>query len=64
MTKTVYKAHNINGKFNHLQGKKAAVDYARGIEGDEKLSEQDLVKEYGWTFKKVSASHARSVGFK
>lgn len=63
MTKTIYKASNINGKFNHLEGKKAAIEYARSVERDETLSEQDLVKEFGWTFKKVSASVAKAVGF-
>ena len=63
MTKTIYKASNINGKFTHVEGKKAAIEYARGVERDETLSEQELTKEFGWTFKKVSASEARSVGF-
>lgn len=63
MTKTVYKASNINGMFDHFIGKKDAVSYARSIERDETLSAKELTEEFGWTFKKVSASVARSVGF-
>lgn len=59
---TVYKASNINGKFNHLVGKAEAIAYARAVEKDESLSEQDLVKDYGWRFEKVSATEARAVG--
>ena len=61
--KTVYKASNINGKFSHLLGKRAALAYARTVERDDTLTENDLVTQYGWTFKKVSASVARSFGF-
>ena len=63
MTKTIYKASNVNGKFNHVEGKQAAIAYARSVERDEALTEQELTKDFGWTFKKVSASEARSVGF-
>lgn len=59
---TVYKAHNINGKFNHLVGKTAAINYAREVEKDGDLSEKDLTTQYGWTFTKVSASVAKAVG--
>lgn len=59
--KTVYCASNINGRFNHLRGKAAAIDYARQVEKDADLSEAELV-EMGWTFRKVSPAYARSVG--
>lgn len=62
MTKNVYKASNINGNFNHTEGKAAAIAYARSIERDESLSERELTEDFGWTFKKVSAAEARSVG--
>lgn len=63
MTNEIYKASNINGRFDHLEGKEAAIAYARSVERDEALTEQELVKEFGWTFRKVSATEARSVGF-
>lgn len=59
--KTVYRASNINGRFNHLRGKAAALDYAREVEKDADLSEAELV-ELGWTFRKCSPAYARSVG--
>lgn len=63
MSEPIYKAQNINGKFNHLEGKQAALAYARGIENDETLTESDLVSCYGWNFKEVSDEEARAVGF-
>jgi hypothetical protein len=59
----VYKACNIDGRFSHLDGKKAAVSYARSVERDESLGERELTEDYGWRFTKVSASHARAVGY-
>ena len=62
MIKTVYLAKNINGRFDHVRGKAAAIAYARQVEGDETLTEAELVADYGWTFRRVSPAYARSVG--
>lgn len=62
MTKTVYKLSNINGRFDHAYGLKAAVARANEIERETGLSKDTLTKEYGWTFKRLTAAQAAAVG--
>lgn len=65
MTKTVYRLENMNGRFDHAYGKKAAVARANEIDskidGEKNRTAKEL-ESLGWTFRKVSAAHARSVG--
>lgn len=61
MTKTVYKLQNINGRFDHAYGKKAAVARANEIDHEKNLTTKQL-EALGWTFKKLGAVTARSVG--
>lgn len=61
MSKTIYKALNLNGKFDHLEGKQAAINYARHVEKDETLTEQELIRDFGWTFTKLSAAEAKTI---
>lgn len=62
MTKTVYKLSNINGRFDHVYGKAAAVARANEIEGETGLTENDLTREWGWKFKRLTPAQARAVG--
>jgi hypothetical protein len=62
ITHTVYKASNINGRFTHATSKAAAVLAANKIEGTAGMSEAYLVREYGWTFTRLTKAQARAVG--
>lgn len=59
---TTYKIHNINGKFDHVDGKSAALTRIREIEGDANMTETEMTRDHGWTITRVSASAARAVG--
>lgn len=61
MTKTVYKLSNINGRFEHAYGKRAAIARAAKIEGEGNPTEQ-VMREYGWTFERLTPAQARAVG--
>ncbi len=58
-----FKISNINGRFDYIQGREAAVARMIEIEGDVSLTESDLLRDYGWTITEVDADTARSVGF-
>jgi hypothetical protein len=58
-----YRVQLINGRFDHVRGKQAAI--ARAIEmagADPKTSEADLRKHWGVSIDRVTAEIARSVG--
>jgi len=63
---TTYRIHDINGRFDHVSGKSAAIaranEMARWI-GEPLLTEDELRVLYGITIQRVSADIARSVGF-
>lgn len=60
---TVYRVQNINGKFDHITGKDAALDRARQMAAaPATTSEAELAKHWGVRITPVSASDARSVG--
>jgi hypothetical protein len=65
MTKTsIYKATNSNSDiFDHFKTKKAAIEWARSIEHNPKLSEGELTGTKGWSFFKISDEEARDFGF-
>ena len=58
----VYRISNINGRFDHLAGKREAIARINEIEGTRGLTEAELVRYYGWTIKRVSKSEAHAVG--
>lgn len=59
-----FKITSIDGKFDHVEGKKAAVARAREmVAAPEDSTEADLEREYGVSISPVSKSIARSVGF-
>ena len=60
---TVYRIQIINGRFDHVATKQAAV--ARAIEmvgAEQGATAKTLEKDWGVTFTKVTDSIARSVG--
>ena len=59
----VYKASNINGRFDHLLGKTAVLAYIRKVDGEQVRSISEGCKDYGWTVERVSRADARAVGF-
>jgi len=59
---TIYKISNINGRFDHVAGKTAAIARANEIERGTGLTEADLTEGWGWTFKRLTPAQARSVG--
>lgn len=59
----VYRVSNINGRFDHVAGKAAAVRRAAEIsDAPTDTPEADLVREWGATIRRVTAAQARSVG--
>jgi hypothetical protein len=60
---TVYRVQCLNGRFEHVFGKKDAVARAKGMVGaPSKTSAKFLQKDWGVTFKRVSPKIAREVG--
>lgn len=59
----VYRVQNINGQFDHVAGKRAALERARQMAGaPEGTGQDDLAKHWGVRVERVSGSTARSVG--
>ena len=60
----IYRVQLINGKFDHVATKRAAVARAVALaNAPQDTSSQELERHWGVTFTRVSASVARSVGF-
>lgn len=59
---TVYRISNVNGKFDHIQGKRAAIARIREIEGVEALTEADAIRDFGWTIARCTPAEARAAG--
>jgi hypothetical protein len=60
---TVYRIQLINGRFDHVSGKMAAVKRAIEMTGAPELScADDLKREWGVTITPVTQATARSVG--
>ncbi len=58
-----YRIQNINGRFDHVRGKQAAIARAIEMAGAEpKTNEADLRNHWGVRIERVSAEIARSVG--
>lgn len=58
-----YRIHLINGRFDHVRGKREALAMAVAMAGAPAgTSEADLRKHWGARIERVSAEHARSVG--
>lgn len=61
--KPVYRVQNINGRFDHVVGKAAAIAKAIEMAGaTEGTSVTDLARHWGVRIGRVSAAIARSVG--
>lgn len=60
--KTIYRLSNINGRFEHAASKAAAVARANEIEGETALTEADLTRDRGWTFRRLTPAQARATG--
>lgn len=59
----VYRVSTINGRFDHVATKRAAIERARELAGaPADASLDDLTKHWGATIERVSAETARSVG--
>lgn len=59
----VYRVALVNGRFDHVVGKAAALRCALELLGEDgPISEADLIREWGVKIERVSAAHARSVG--
>lgn len=60
-----YRVTCVNGRFDHIATKPAAVRRAVEIAGaPEGTGEQELLRDWGVTIERVSAGVARSVGLK
>lgn len=60
---TVYRVHIINGRFDHVVGKAAAIKRAAELtDAPEGTPLNELTRHWGVTLERVSASYARSVG--
>ena len=60
---SVWKVHAVNGRFDHVRGKREATKRARELVGaPPQATAKDMEKYWGVTFKRVSPAYARSVG--
>jgi hypothetical protein len=61
--RAVYRVSCVNGRFDHIATKRAALARASEIAGAPKgTSEQELISEWGVIITRVSPAIARSVG--
>ncbi|MBN9011888.1 MAG: hypothetical protein J0H25_02300 [Rhizobiales bacterium] len=62
--KSIYKATNSNSDiFDHFTSKRAAIEWARHVEHNTRLSESELTRAKGWSFLRGSDEEAEDLGF-